>query len=697
MTSSTELWLLANRQGVSLVSALGLTIVSESQACPPNDSPHLESILPELADALVEAIDGSALAVVHLHVSLPVEWQFVPWESLTLGGRRLFGKVVYCRHANYGNGKLTNLGSTLHVHSLWPDTSLVAGILRPAIAAGKVRLRPARLDWPLQRQTWRDVWALAIIGHGSDSPDVTALDETGAPWTFPPLPHWPDVIFLLACGADSSLIRHAESLLAAGAPAVVVGEGILDLQASLEGLANLESRIAAGGNLTSAIASLQQNDKRPGGVRHWVICGQPPGADAHSRLDHWTLRSLAEKGNLSKAPEAWREFHDIEHGARGEGELLDELKNTRCWPITASWVLPQAMALAEIYDPAAQAGLSRQYASLPDELIILTPHQSDHALAQSLRRQGKFLAAMRALMHAFEEVRETSVDAENRLRYLLTLFDLLLDLHLPKAAGAVREQIRSLMLVGDDLDFCVLEHHWQDRESIWFWRGGQPELAYATQLRKRDKALDMGEDGYRELARLLWMAGWRKQADAPELLSEAESILGAEQLATLGSPGNDDFKYLFRSCTLARWRLGLSENIPTELRSKLIDSLSDASLDPGPSATSILISALHTGSHSWPLQLALLRLDEAGYWLESGYWGSLHGQQTHVAQTLERLFVVRNQAESMLRKHGATLCAWMESVDTWLDAMRLECEERNIHEQKGLTLGTEPWKKGLML
>ena len=179
--------------------------------------------------------------------------------------------------------------------------------------------------------------------------------------------------------------------------------------------------------------------------------------------------------------------------------------------------------------------------------------------------------------------------------------------------------------------------------TTWFWRAGQPELAYATQRRKRDNALDMGEGGYRELARLLWMAGWRKQADAPELLAEAESILGAEQLATLDCPGNDDFKYLFRSCTLARWRLGLSENIPSELRSKLIDALSDASLDPGPSATSILISALHTGSHSWPLQLALLRLDEAGYWLESGFWGSLHGQQTHVVQTLEQRQILEQQ------------------------------------------------------
>lgn len=697
MTSSTELWLVANRQGVSLVSEYGLARMAVSQVSLPNNTPHLESILPQLADVLSKIIAGSTLAVVCLHVSLPASWQLMPWESLTLGGRRLFGKVIYCRHATFENGVSTDLGRTLHVHSLWPDTPLVAGILKPAIAEGRIRLRPAGLDWPLPRQTWRDVWALAIIGHGSDSPEIPALYESGAPWMLPPLAHWPEVVFLLACGADSSLIRHAEALLAAGAHAVVVGEGILDLHASLEGLAHLATDLGASGDLASILATLQRHDKRPGGVRNWVICGQPPGVDAHGRLDEWTLRSLVEKGDLSAAPEAWREFHDIEPGVWGEGDLLDELKNTRCWPITSSWALPQAMALAEIYDPAAQAGLSWQYANLPDVLTNLTPHQSDHALAQSLRRQGKFLAALRALMHAFEEVRETSVDADNRLRYLLTLFDLLLDLHLPKAAGAVREQIRSLMLVGVDLDFCVLEHHWLDRESNWFWRAGHPELAYATQRRKRDHALDMGEDGHRELARMLWMAGWRKQDDAPELLAEAESILGSEQLATLNSPGNDDFKYLLRSCTLARWRLGRLEKIPKEIRSRLIDTLSDSSLDPGPSATSILISALHAGSAGWPLQLALLRLDEAGYWLESGYWGALHGQQAHVVETLGRLALVRSQALSMLRRHAAALGEWMGAVDAWFDVMKLECDERNTREHEGLAPGAEPWEKGLIL
>lgn len=697
MESSTELWLMANGRGISLVSAHAVTPISDSVVSPPEDATHLESAAPQLADVLRDRVRRPGLTLVNLHLGLPEAWQRMPWESLTLDGRKLFGKVLFCRHAKPEAPPSTTTGRLLHVHSLWPDASLVAGILKRVIREGEVRLRPAALDWPLPSQTWRNTWALAVVGHGSDDPALPAQDEHGAPWRFPLLGRWPQVVFLLACGVDSSLVRQARTLLDAGARTVVVGEGILDLRASLEGLARLVAGFGVGGDLPAAMAALQQEDKRPGGVRQWVVCGRPPRATTHSRLDQWTLESLVEKGDLSLAPERWRDFHQTEHGAHGEGDLLNELKNTPCWPITATWALPQALELAEVYDAQAQAALSTRFAALSKALHTHRPHQSDHALARYLRRRGMTLAALRALMLAMEEVPPEVMELEDRLRYLLTLFDLLLDLHLPETAGAVREHIRSQFVRVEGLELTVLKHHWLDRDCTWHWRGGRLAVAYTLQLTKRDQALDMGEDGYRELARLLWMASWLKHADVHALLAEAESVMGAEQLATLDKSGNDDFKYLMRSCALARWRFGLPEKTPDGVRYLLHNTLSEASLDPSPSATTIIINAMHTNVADERLALALLRLEEAGYWLETGHWACLHGQQARVAHALERLALARNQAESMLRDHATTLIAWLGEADTWLDAMRRECDERSTREREALVPGAKPWEHGLIL
>ena len=697
MESSSELWLLANGQGISLVSAHAVTLVSTEQGAPPRDTPHLECVSPPLADALGVSIRRPGLTLVHLHTSLPEAWHLLPWEGLTLGGRRLFGKVLFCRNAEPVYQPSTLRGELLHVHSLWPDAPLIGGILKRAIRTGKIRLRTAALDWPLPTQTWRNVWGMAVVGHGSDDPNIPAVAADGKPWAFPSGARWPDVVFLLACGTNSSLIRQARILLDAGARTVVVGEGVLDLRASLEGLARLVSDLNAGRDLPAALTALQQEDKRPGGIRQWVVCGRPQRATSHSRLDQWTLESLVAKSDLSLAPELWRDFHQTERGAHGEGDLLDELKNAPCWPITSTWALPQAMALAEIYDADAQAALSARYAALPEELQKHRPHQSDHALARYLRRRGMTLAALRALMLAMEEVPPKALELDDRLRYLLTLFDLLLDLHLPETAGTVREHIRSLFVRAEDMDLAVLKHHWLDRDCTWHWRGGRPALAYTLQLTKRDQATDMGEDGYRELARLLWMAGWLKHADARALLAEAESVLGPEQISTLDEGGNDDFKYLLRSCTLARWRLGLPEKMTPEARFRLMNTLSDASLDPSPSATTILISALRRRVANETLDLALLRLEEAGYWLETGYWASLHGRQAIVAPSLARLNMVRRQTRSMVLGYHTTLSEWLDGVDAFFHSMAKECGLRQVRENDALRPGIIPSERGIWL
>ncbi|MBK6744828.1 MAG: hypothetical protein IPG66_18485 [Hydrogenophilales bacterium] len=173
---------------------------------------------------------------------------------------------------------------------------------------------------------------------------------------------------------------------------------------------------------------------------------------------------------------------------------------------------------------------------------------------------------------------------------------------------------------------CVVAHHWLDRESAWHWRSGDFEIAYAIQRCKRDQALDMGEDGQRELARLLWMASWLRHPDALALFDEATAVLGPDQLDTLHQSGNDDFKYLFRAHALAAWRFGMREKNPGNARSRLIESLSESSLDPGANATTLLILECIDGQAEWPMELALQRLADAGYLLEAGYWGQVHGR-----------------------------------------------------------------------
>ncbi|MBK6744827.1 MAG: hypothetical protein IPG66_18480 [Hydrogenophilales bacterium] len=224
MTSQIELWLMTRGQGMILVSPDDVALIALPPRVPPSDIPHLEAVQPELADKLSKTINKRNLIVVHLHVSLPAQWQRYPWEGLTLKGRRLFGKVLFCRYASFSQSTPDHLlGSRVHVHSMWPDSASVTEILKPAIAAGHLRVRPAALAHPWPAQSWRDIWSLAVVAHGSDDIDIPAVDELGQPWSMPPLVHWPPVVILLACGNDSSLIRHAEQMLAAGAKAVIVG------------------------------------------------------------------------------------------------------------------------------------------------------------------------------------------------------------------------------------------------------------------------------------------------------------------------------------------------------------------------------------------------------------------------------------------------------------------------------------------
>jgi hypothetical protein len=688
-----ELWLMANGQQMLLVSANGVTRLELDQATLPDDSPHLERVLPELADALAQDESAGTLTRVHLHSSLPAHWQNFPWERLTLGGRNLFGQAVFFRHASLGQPKDKFCGNLLHVHSLWPDFGQVADILRPSIADGQMRLRPSGLDTSLLSHDWRDVWALAIVAHGSDDLAIPAVDASGEPWAFPAMSHWPQVVFLLACGADSSLIRHAQAMLDAGAHTVIVGEGTLDLRPSLLGLSSLAKSRADGIDLINALVKLQERDKSRGGVRQWVVCGCPPGGAAHGQLDQWTLQSLLAHGDLSAAPELWRDYHDIDPGAHGEGDLLDELKHTPCWPITSSWTLPQAMALAEIYDPAAQPGFARQYASLADSLKESTPHQSLLSLAISLRRQGKTLAAFHALFEAMEEAQDAfrsgQLDAETRLRYYFTLFDLLLDLHLPGAAAPVHDRIRAELASATNLDLCVLEHHWLDRESLWYWRSGQPDMAYAIQQRKREQALAMqanggAEDGYRELARLLWMAAWQRYPEAEKLLAEAESILGEEQLATLDKPGNDDYKYLLRSSLLARWRMGFQGHVPDSVRGKLEESLNSASIDPGVNATSVIIASLMESSDDWSADLALHRLEDSGYWLEAAYWSGQRFDRDKASKYAEQLLDIRRKVNFLLSPRIELVAEWIHPVGDWLSDINQESETRCRREQAQL-------------
>lgn len=543
----------------------------------------LEAALPApLAAWLAARLRQTPRLRLHLCADLPEDWHRFPHEWLTLDGRPLHDRLrVWRRVPRAAEPVSPARPAPVALFNLWPPADAVQPLADFPLAPADVHRYDGRrwVEALLRTQDLRAFSALCLVAHGSERADALPFRlPDGALWELPPTQSLPPLVILLACGhCSGNLLDYAAALLERGASAVLAALGKLDARDGAALLPILLRGWLAGDRIGDALDAAQAAVTWRGRGRLCLLgagelrMGDAPapadlatdrlaeraraGEDAALRalLPRLTLDGFLRAGEPSQATSRLREHLRIpELGAPAENRSLLE----RLWPLagdlptlTRLWVSPLLAHLAEQHDHGRLNGCRRQLAQLARAHPEFAGLYADWAKAEY--RRGHYAQAAVATV---DGLRGATGSDEISVRLLGLLILILIDLNLPepgRAALDLRERRP------DPLDGAFAEQErFKDLESRGrlALRRGEHREALARFRRKRAQAPEHDENGWRELAWLLYAAALVGPIEGDsQYAEECRTILaGRPEPGT----GNDGVLYLLRALAAWTWRRG---------------------------------------------------------------------------------------------------------------------------------------------
>lgn len=677
------------------------------------------TLAPEVVQMLTEGLAHSAEpGALHLSTHLPLRWQKIPFEALTHKGQRLGDRLQVIRHA----APLATPPVFPHTPhgvliDLWPKEErgtsdgqmLFAGLGalldKPILLRGH---RCAEADLPQRDLSHKAL--LVVISHGSEDRDAQPLrTETGEGWALPLTQGMPPVVVLLACGdVHGNLLDYGQTLLAAGAQTVLAPVGRLDAPAADRFLRTFLPGWNAGRTVADLLWAAQQlpdsaygagrlrllgrGDLHRGPARTWAEQSDPvlntaaPTDDAalQALLERITVRCLQRYGTLDTVVDELYDALGMQYDdAPAETALLPRLDRLRedLPPLTADWVTPYIVYLAEPYDH----GLLSRYRSLGIDLQPDSPHAPDapfiyHAWGKRHYRNGHYVEALEHLAHGLARLDEARLRQAGGIGLLGLLVNCLIDLDLPEPGLVLYDRLDAGLARAKDQLSQLQRTNRLDRRARLALRQGCPEQAL---IHYQQKHAEDHRDPDRERAGLLYAAAWADPRGSARALAAAVSkTLQAHTplLSQLG-PGNATLAYLIRAYALWAWRArdpaaltGLAAAL-TSVHEHL------PGRDTGPLGFALGYLHLYqaaTGDTTVALPswaIAEGALEAWHYWFELAVFSALLGRRPQAERFLYRFHALRAEALPVLEQLPSWLAvgppiAWRAALDRRRDEER---------------------------
>jgi hypothetical protein len=188
-----------------------------------------------------------------------------------------------------------------------------------------------------------------------------------------------------------------------------------------------------------------------------------------------------------------------------------------------------------------------------------------HYTAVAEARGGHFVKSALALARGFEILGGLEEDFPiDRLTLSGTIVNHFIDFNLPDWALKLIQRIQTETDALPDDEAAYLGFTSKDRRARAQLRNGNAEAALAAMGAKRAEAMARAENGYRELAWLVFMAGWcDRKPTAVHLQWVQEALRATQSLRDAlgedpgeGLKGNDDLTYLLRALAVWNWAHG---------------------------------------------------------------------------------------------------------------------------------------------
>lgn len=681
-------------------------------ADPPERCLLATTLAPALAQVLAERLDEQPGPWrLHLDADLSEAWQRIPFESLWHRGQRLDARVqIVRRAAPLAAPPVPPRTAEVVLVDLWPDAERIGADGRKLFAGLGESVESPRIlrGYPmtcaqLPQLDLSDKALLCVIGHGGEGRDARPFRaDAGESWTLPLSQGLPPLVLLLACGDEQGhLLDYGHALLQAGAQAVLAPVGRLDAPAADRFLQTFLAGWEAGRTVTDLLWEAQQEPDSEYGARRLRLLGrgdlhrgpargwaeQPDAAlNAAARDDDAALRALLERitarclrgyGTLDTVVDELYDALGMQYDDRdAETALLPRLDRVRedLPPLTADWVTPYIVYLAEPYDH----GLLSRYESLgidlqPDSPSAPTAPFIYHAWGKRHYRNGHHVEAIETLARGFARLDESRLRQAGGVGLLGLLVNCLIDLDWPGPGLALYDRLDAGLARARDKLSQLQKINRLDRRARLALRHGSPEQALAYYRRKQ--AID-SRDPDRETAGLLYAAAWADpQGEArPLAMAVGETLRARAPVLSALGPGNATLAYLIRAYALWAWRARDAAAFAW-LAEQLIaarDYLPGR--DTGPLGFALGYLHLYrqaTGETSValpPWEIAEGALEAWHYWFELAIFSALLGRRPQAERFLRRFQALRAEALPVLERLPDWLVVgppigWREELD----------------------------------
>lgn len=644
------------------------------------------TLTPALARLLSQWLDEQPPRPWRLALSadLPPAWQRLPFECLTHRGRGLDTRIQIIRYTpRTADPPTLPRTPEIVIADVWPEeervpvagrrrfTGLLEGVTSGRVLRGVDRINA---QWP-----WLDLSmaaVLCVIGHGSEGSDPQPF-RIGPEqyWTLPLTQGLPPVVILVACGDEQgNLLDYGQSLLAAGAQTVLAPLGRLDATAADEFLRAFLRGWEAGHTVSEILWTVRQQPGSDCGAGRMRLLGRGdvhrgPVRQASEYHDSWLVETAAlDDAALTALLEriTWRCFQSAGSLDSATDELYDALslhyddsdaeepllaRLDRVWTalslLTAHWVTPYLVYLAEVYDHERLSRYEALRLELEAEAAGLPPLPIFHYYWGKLYyRKGNYRKMLEELASGFQLLGQNRLSKAAGVGLLGLLVNGLIDLNLPEPGLRLYDRLDGCLSYASDRLSLLQKTNRLDRRARLALRQGDPQQALMHYQLKQN--IDIRDSDW-EQASLLYAAVWaNRQEEGRTLATSVRTVLQASVpvLPNLG-PGSETLAYLLRAYALWVWRaqdragfVWLAEQLAT-----VTDYFSER--DPGPLGFALAYlhlaqRTLHDTATVLPAwECAEAALEGAGYWLELAIFSALLKQRSEAERFLQRFHALR--------------------------------------------------------
>ena len=684
-----------------------------------------------LGPVLAETLREHGRVILNLTADLPSPWHACPFEWLQLDGHPIHGRLLVARHhPRRATPAPPAATRETVVCDLWPGEEAFAPLveaLRAAVQGPPVLRGRAEVEGFLAHSGAASWAAWVVVAHGTEKGQVApfALPDAGT-WALPTAAGLPPLVVVLACGDDvGNLMEYGRSLLAAGARTVIAPLGRPDAGALVGFVQAFFRHWDTGAAAAEALLAAQGADPAGRGARRLQLLGHgglrvseaPEARELADRVlaerartwDATSLAALVERITLdsyqrdgSPAGAVFDLYQrlGLEYENPTEGpELFRALERVvdHLAPLSAAWVLPFLVYLAERYDHARMDRYRRAVdrMALGGQAALPATPLFFHYLARAPYRNGDYVQGIGLVAEGLAALTPTDAGQEAEIKLLGNLANHLIDLALPEEAEQVLVRIDRCLSgyqgpAADTDRFTLLDR----RARLALRQGGADGeglvAAHALYRQKRAEAVARGWDGHRELAWLLYVAAWGRLPEGRGYAKETAALLadvesGLRHIALR----NLDPLYLLRALALAAWRFADPE--AEALVARYLERMDDLALrnDSGPLGFAVGFLYLMGGDRwrrQWVAAEQYLGTDR--YWLELAALSHLMGKPDEAASYLGRFQDQRRDALERLRDtllpHGpaAFTAPLMSSL--------CQLPDRQRREREALNTGTHP-------